>query len=193
MPGAAAAGLWCDVLSAGLECAHWSTCLPPKSPKSPPVLGGSMIARRTPGTQCIAALMTRICYSKRMLSKISEKEEVHRAESGGGQRQAVPPSGVTRMHLITQHLHVTAHVKCHLPRKLIRDSVAEVVTGPSCLSAEHTPRSEACKRKSGVQHTSQCVYRLVRQREPLCPPWWGCPSDPHSLLSVLVLPCGRSH
>lgn len=60
------------MLSAGLGCAHCSTCLPPKSPKSPPVLGGSVIARRTPGTQCIAALMTRVCYSKGMLSKISE-------------------------------------------------------------------------------------------------------------------------
>lgn len=92
------------------------------------------------------------------------------------------------MHLIPQHSHVTAHVKCHLPRKLIRDSVAEIVTGPGCMSAEHTPQSEACKRKSGILHTSRCVYRLVRQREPLCPPWWGCSSDPSSPLSVLVPP-----
>lgn len=40
VPGAAAAGLWFDVLSAGLGCAHWSTCLPPNSPKSPPMVRG---------------------------------------------------------------------------------------------------------------------------------------------------------
>ena len=64
------------------------------------------------------------------------------------------------MHLIPQHSRVTARVKCHLPWKLLRDLVAEIVTGAGCTSAEHTPQSEACNRKSGVQHTSRCVHKL---------------------------------
>lgn len=68
---------------------------------------------------------------------------------------------------------VTAHVKCSLPGKLVKDLAPRVLLGAdhvACLCLAHT-QFQIPQRKAGAHHKPSCLQKRFRHREPFIPVW----------------------